>query len=815
MTTPLRILHLEDDPADAELVAEILASEGLVCEFVRAASRAQFLTAIEGTYDLILADFAIPGFDGITAQRLARQRHPDVPFVFISGTMGEEVAIERLQDGATDYVLKQRLQRLPSAVRRALQEAHERRERLKAELAVHRLNAELEARVTERTAQLARANASLQDREAELEQAKAFLEHLIAASPSMIFRFDAHDLRVTYVSPNIGWLLGYTLEEVIGVPGFWEEIIHPDDRARVVGRLRAALDDTVAQLEQEYRCRGKDGRYRWFFNLLRIDYDADARPAGILGYALDIADRKAAEAELQEANVFLDSIIESLPVTLFVKDAADLRYVRFNRAGEELLGIPRAEVIGRTDLHIHPKEMAEAQQIVDRSVLEGHAVVDIPEQVIETRARGPRVLHTRKLPILDSSGVSRYLLGIAEDITERKAAEEDARLARLEAERANHAKSDFLSRMSHDLRTPLNAVIGFAQLLEMDALPEQQRESVTQILNGGRHLLDLINEVLDVARIEAGQLSLSPEPVVVAEVVQQVVDLLAPLGRPREVAIDADLDRAHPACVRADRQRLKQVLLNLVGNAVKYNREGGRVRVTSETKPGGRVTINVTDTGAGIPPHKLNLLFRPFERLGAEQTGVEGTGLGLTVSKALTEAMGGMIGVRSDVGLGTTFWIDLPAALADPNRPAPVGGGEPRSARATSGTVLYIEDNPANIRLMARVLGRRHGVRLVTATSGQMGLEIASTQQPDLILLDLHLPDMPGEDVLHHLGSDDASRQIPVAVLSADATPRQIERLLASGAVAYLTKPLEIAQVLRLVDDRLKRTAQPIPENGG
>jgi PAS domain S-box-containing protein len=568
MTTPLRILHLEDDPADAELVAATLASDGLVCEFVRAASRAQFLTAIEDSYDLILADFAIPGFDGITAQRLAHKRHPHVPFVFISGTMGEEVAIERLQEGATDYVLKQRLQRLPSAVRRALQEAHDRRERLKAELAVRQLNAELEARVTERTAQLARANASLQDREAELEQAKAFLEHLIAASPSMIFRFDAHDLRVTYVSPNIGWLLGYTREEVIGVPGFWEEIIHPDDRARVVGRLRAALDDTVAQLEQEYRCRGKDGRYRWFFNLLRIDYDADARPAGILGYALDIADRKAAEADVQQANAFLDSIIESLPVTLFVKDAADLRYVRFNRAGEELLGLPRAEVIGRTDLDIHPKEMAEAQQIVDRSVLEGHTVVDIAEQVIETRARGPRVLHTRKLPILDTSGVPRYLLGIAEDITERKAAEEDARLARLEAERANHAKSDFLSRMSHDLRTPLNAVIGFAQLLEMDALPDQQRESVTQILNGGRHLLDLINEVLDVARIEAGQLSLSPEPVVVAEVVQQVVDLLAPLGRPREVAIDADLDRAHPACVRADRQRLKQVLLNLVGNAV-------------------------------------------------------------------------------------------------------------------------------------------------------------------------------------------------------------------------------------------------------
>jgi PAS domain S-box-containing protein len=676
MSAPLRILHLEDDPADAALVEATLAGEGVVCTIVRAATRAQFVAHLEGLYDIILADFAIPGFDGISAQRLSRERHPDVPFVFVSGTMGEEVAIERLKAGATDYVLKQRLQRLPSAVRRALDEARDRRERRRAESEVRQLNAELEQRVIDRTTQLADANRDLHAREVELQDAKAFLEQLIAASPSMIFRFEPDTLRATYVSPNVGWLLGYTNEEVIGVPGFWEAIIHPDDRDEAIGQLRRAMESTVVQIEQEYRCRGKDGRYRWFFKLMRIEYDADARPLSVLGYALDIADRKAAE--------------------------------------------------------------------------------------------------------------------------------EEARVAKRESERANRAKSEFLSRMSHDLRTPLNAVLGFAQLLETESLTASQLDSVSQILRGGRHLLELINEVLDIARIEAGQLSLSPEAVPVAAVIQLVVDFLTPLGLPRRITVHADVDPNDTIHVRADQQRLRQVLLNLVGNAVKYNHEGGAVRVTCATQADGRVLISVTNTGMGIPAHKLPLLFRPFERLGAEQGPVEGTGLGLAVSKALTEAMGGTIGVRSDPESGTTFWIELPeqspAAGAKHAGEAHVDAVLPP---ATSGTVLYIEDNQSNIRLMERLLGRRQGVRLVSAPSGALGLSLARQVAPDLIFLDLHLPDMAGEDVLHRLCSDAATAHVPVAVLSADATPIQRQRLLGLGAVAYVTKPVHFPDVLRLVDERL------------
>jgi PAS domain S-box-containing protein len=507
---------------------------------------------------------------------------------------------------------------------------------------------------------------------------------------------------------------------------------------------------------------------------------------------------------VRRANAFLDSIIENLPVMLFVKDARDLRFVRFNRAGEEMLGFSRAAVIGKADVDFMPAQMAERYTETDRATLAARSVLDIPEDVVPTREHGVKILHTKKIPILDAAGHPAYLLGISEDITERRAAEETARLAKLEAERANRAKSEFLSRMSHDLRTPLNAVLGFAQVLEMDPLPPEQTDSVRQILKGGRHLLELINEVLDIARIESGHLSLSPEPVDVADIVQQSAELVRPLASVRGIAVGTELDELTGCHVRADRQRVKQILLNLLGNAVKYNREGGTVTIACARAGEGRVRMSVTDTGAGIPAEKLALLFHPFERLGAEQSAIEGTGLGLAVSKGLADAMGGRIGVASEVDRGTTFWLELPETMPADVAVAPEEPAARESSRGdASGTILYIEDNRSNVRLLERLLGKRRAVTLLTAGRGDEGLEQARRTRPHLILLDLHLPDMSGEEVLRQLWSDPQTRALPVAVLSADATPAQRQRLLASGAVAYLTKPLDITQLLRLIDERL------------
>jgi CheY-like chemotaxis protein/two-component sensor histidine kinase len=325
-------------------------------------------------------------------------------------------------------------------------------------------------------------------------------------------------------------------------------------------------------------------------------------------------------------------------------------------------------------------------------------------------------------------------------------------------------------------------------------------------LRGGRHLLQLINEVLDIARIESGRLSLSLEPVALAEAISEAAALIAPLADQRGIAVDT---QCTDLVVLADRQRLTQVLLNLLGNAVKYNRERGRVSVSARQAEQGRVHIDIADTGAGIPPEKLALLFRPFERLGAEQSGVEGTGLGLALAKGLAEAMNGAITAQSVLDEGSVFTLELPssnaaAALSDDDRRV-----EPALVNERGGLVVYVEDNRSNFYLVERLLTRRPRIALLHAPDGAAGLKLVRERRPDLVLLDLHLPDIPGEEVLRRLWEDPATRQIPVAVLTADATPAQRRRLLASGAIAYLTKPFDISEVLALLDRTLPVVQAP------
>jgi signal transduction histidine kinase/ActR/RegA family two-component response regulator len=368
---------------------------------------------------------------------------------------------------------------------------------------------------------------------------------------------------------------------------------------------------------------------------------------------------------------------------------------------------------------------------------------------------------------------------------------------------ASQHKSEFLANMSHELRTPLNAILGFAQLLELDALSAGSAESVDQILRAGRHLLGLINEVLEISRIEAKRLQLSLEPVSVRETLRHAIELVGPSAAGLRVSVHVDVIDQH-LHVLADRQRLQQVLLNLLSNAVKYNRPGGAVTVSCESEAGNRLRIHVSDTGPGIAPDKLERLFTPFDRLGAEGTGVEGTGLGLALSKHLVDAMQGLMHVRSQVGMGSTFSVELPlvegpAAIED-GLPVVASGQDDDSPKARL-KVLYIEDNASNLRLVERIMSLRPGVTLLSAMYGRVGLELAREHQPDLILLDRHLPDLLGDEVLRFLRDDPRTRDIPVVILSADASSRQIQRLLAAGAQAYLTKPLDVGTLLKVVDE--------------
>jgi len=509
------------------------------------------------------------------------------------------------------------------------------------------------------------------------------------------------------------------------------------------------------------------------------------------------AEAIAAEAALRASEERLRLLVEQLPAIVWTMDP-ELRFTSSQGAGLANLGLRPDQVVGKTIYEYFQTDDPEFPPIAaHRGAVRG-------ESVTYDLGWGSRAYQNHVEPLRDTAGRMIGVLGIALDVTERERARETVR----QAEAANLAKSEFLSRMSHELRTPLHSVLGFAQLLQMDSLRAEQAESVQQILKAGRHLLELINEVLDITGIEAGRVSVSPEPVQVGELVRESLDLIAPMAAAKHIHLHGRTAGASDAFVRADRQRLKQVLLNLLSNAVKYNRPEGTV-VVALSEPAPRlVRILVSDTGPGIPADRLERLFKPFERLHADQMGVEGIGLGLALSKRLVEAMGGQIGVETTVGAGSTFWVELPLVQSPLDASGLAAAGPTRPGEVER-TILYVEDNLANVRLVERILARRPGVRLLTAMQGRLGLDLIREHRPDLVLLDINLSDLQGDEVMRLLREDARTKEIPIVVISATEDRRILKRLLAEGARAYLTKPLDAQRLLSLLDEIL-----PVPVAG-
>ena len=534
------------------------------------------------------------------------------------------------------------------------------------------------------------------------------------------------------------------------------------------------------------------------------DMDFLQAVANVLATAMDRARDEQALRQSQARNsAILDTALDSI-ITIDGEE----RIVDFNRATEQTFGYTRAALLGKPFSTLVPESPDnETKNLRQR--------IEVPARLADGTPMLAELAVTR-IPVEGSPLFTAYL----RDISARRRAEDAMKRAMEEAERANSAKSEFLSRMSHELRTPLNAILGFGQLLQMQKLPPAQNDRIGHIVNAGRHLLSLINEVLDIARIEAGRVELSLEPVRVSEVIGETLDLIRPLATERGINLHTEScdHPLHAAHVLADRQRLKQVMLNFLSNAVKYNKPGGDVRVECSECDGARLCIRVADTGVGIAPENLSRLFVAFDRLGAEQSEVQGTGLGLALSKSLVEAMNGVVNVESRLGEGTAFTVALPRAesqlqLAARQRRDPSATATPDDDPAAPADapparvhrVLYIEDNLSNLTLIEHLLADRADIHLMTAMQGRLGLDLARQHHPDLILLDLHLPDLPGWDVLAALQADEATRDIPVVAVSADATPRQTERLLKLGARAYLTKPLDVDRFLRM----LRQTLEP------
>ena len=779
MTDRIRVLLLEDSPADAELVERELARGGLAVDPLHVTARDAYVRALdEFRPQLVLADYALPGFDGITALRLARERGHQMPFILVSGAVGQELAVEALKLGATDYVLKDRLERLVPSVRRALHEVEERDRNLRAEEAL-------------RTSE----------------------ERLRASLASMLDAFGIYsavrdgagrivDFRVEYVNDADCRCHQMRREEQVG--HLLLELFPAYREGGLFDRFCHVVE-TGEPLAIESRmppAPPAQGNGRQFAVDLRVVKLED----GVAVSGRDITERVGAEQALRASEERFRVLLDAAPYAVVVVDPAG-RIVLANPRVREFFGYEPDELVGEALGTLVPEALRSAYEQHRHDYLRDARPRLLGRgRYLSARHRDGRIFPAEisLTPVRSGEGEPLVMATVV-DITERHAAEE-ARIAREAAEAGNRAKSEFLSRMSHELRTPLNAVIGFAQLLDMDQITDDQRESVRYISRAGHHLLDLINEVLDISRIETGQMTISPEPVALADLLGEVVGLVGPLSADRAIMVEA-LD---PACARhvlADRQRLKQVLLNLLSNAIKYNRDGGSIRVSCSLVSPERLRIAVDDSGHGIAPEQMDRLFRPFDRLGAEQGQIEGTGMGLALSKGLMEAMGGRIGVESTPGVGSTFWVELqpvdgPVARYERARD-PETEQAPAAVTHARRVVLYVEDNLSNLQLVERILERRPGIELQSAMQGRLAIELAQRLRPDLILLDVHLPDLPGLEVLHRLRADAATRTIPIVVVSADATPAQIRRFTEDGAFGYLTKPLDVARFLELIDSVL------------
>ncbi|MDH4133306.1 MAG: PAS domain-containing protein, partial [Gammaproteobacteria bacterium] len=641
----------------------------------------------------------------------------------------------------------------------------------------------------------------------DLRLARDRLAHVLDASPTVLYILDANDqnMPARWVSENLLRITGYTTEEAMQ-PGWWAANLHPDDRDQAFRAVASVVQANT--VSHEYRFRLKNGSYRWITDTLRLVPDVDGKPAEIIGAWVDIQEIYSAREALRESEERLR----------YSQAFANIGTWDWNiQTGEiywservaPLFGYPKENIETNYEKFLRVVHPDDRQSVIDaiNACVERGAEYNIEHRVVWPDGT-VRWIYERGDTTRDINGKPKRFLGVVQDITRRKLAEEEIIRAREEAERANQAKSHFLSSMSHELRTPMNAILGFAQLMEADTknpLSDWQKEEVGQILKAGWHLLNLINEVLDFSRIDAGTIALSVEDVDLYEVMGDCRDLIQPLAAQYGVTLIDECRDSGERIVRADRTRLKQVILNLLSNAVKYNREAGSVTVQCSVPSPGRLRISVADTGRGLDDRQLAQLFVPFNRLGRERENIDGTGIGLVIARRLIEMMAGTIGVSSKPGEGSTFWIELPAGSAA----SATGAREPAAAAvripedAVARTILYIEDNPINLKLVQQILSRHGYLRLLTAHTGELGLSVARSQTPDLILLDMNLPGMDGYAVLAALKSLRETADIPVVVLSANAIPGDVARARAAGVRYYLTKPFNLAEFLTAVNNIL------------
>ena len=599
-----------------------------------------------------------------------------------------------------------------------------------------------------------------------------------------------------YWSERIGPLFGHPVGEIETTYDNFLDAIHPEDRPRVIEAVDACIRDGV-EYNIEHRVVWPDGSLHWLSEKGDVVRNDEGKPLQMLGVVQDVTERRRYQDELARFRQVVDSTNQGISIATL---EGTLTYL--NQAHRNLLHDPDGTALGRNWGCLVPENAIELLAEIGTALDRGQGWKGLlPMKALDGKEF---MSHSSIDLVLDEHGEAQLVFNIFYDYSEELRRQRELQEAREQAERANRAKSTFLSSMSHELRTPLNSILGFAQLLQKNAkepLSERQHKHVGHILQSGRHLLELITEVLDLAKIEAGRLSVSIESVNCQEVLTECVNLVAALAAQRDIHLDGPHGTQPSPRIQADRTRLRQVVLNLLSNAIKYNYENGEVALGWEAQSG-TVRIYVKDNGPGIPVEYHHQLFQPFNRLNAEQSGIEGTGVGLALTKQLVELMHGEIGVLSAAGQGATFWAELPAAesaIEITDIPRQDNERFLENTNMSTKLILYVEDNPVNLTLMEELVRYETGYELLSATNAEKGLSLAETRRPDLIILDINLPGMSGLEAITRLKTNAGTYDIPVIALSADAMQGTIDKAMAAGFQDYLTKPMDIAQIIEIL----------------
>lgn len=775
-TKPFRILFVDDDASLLAYYETVLLGAGL--EVKTLSNPLDCLDILEQFKpDVIVLDVYMPECSGPDLAQVIRQDDvwANTPIMFLSTETNIDLQLDAMNLGGENFMTK------PIAARHLISAVNAKAKRARR---TQRINDELEMTLRESEFQLITSD-----------------QHNIVSTSDV-------SGRIISVNDKFCEISGYSREELIGQNHrLLKSEHHPDsfydDMWQTISSGKV-WHGTICNLN-------KDNREYWVDSTIVPFLDEKGKPYKYVSARTDVTVVIQSEERLERSqefanigtwdwNIETDSLFWSdriWPLFGYEKEATDTTYDNFMSA-------------------IHPDDRERVSNAVSRCI-ENEEEYDIEHRVVWPDG-SIHWLHESGDVLRSASGMPLHMLGVVQDVTSRKEAEQMLIEAREDAETANRAKSQFLSSMSHELRTPMNAIMGFGQLLNMEIerpLSESQQENVTEIMKASDHLLELINEVLDFAKIEAGRIDLSVEDVLLGNVVIESLQLILPLAERRGITVDVfrgdteiSIDElAHDSnVVRADYTRTKQVIINLLSNAVKYNTENGKITIKCEKYDKHTIRVSVTDTGNGLDQEQQAQLFTAFNRLGAENSGIEGTGIGLVITQNVVELMGGRISVESEPGVGSTFWFELPIGAEE------LAGSDNDDSSIMENldleekrTVLYIEDNPANLRLVTQLLSRLPNLHMWSAHEPLLGLELAVENKPDLILLDINLPGMDGFEVLKLLKEQDETRDTPVIAISANAMPKDIETGFAAGFDDYITKPININKLLVSVDERLTK----------